>query len=251
MTKNPSLTIVLAAFNESRGLRGAYETAICAMQKSGIQDYEILIASVAAPDGSHDGTPDIAALIAKEDLRVRSLHTNGYVGMGRKYRESVMAASKDYIIMIPGANHILESTLVNVFNHIGQASVVLTYTKNPEARPFYVRFVSKSFITLCNLLFGLNMKYFNGITLYRRKLLLKVPMSSDSPAYNAEILIYLLKSGVDYIELPQEVDEKIIKKPGKTFMLKNVLPSLKTLISLLWKVRFQRKRIVINQKYHD
>lgn len=246
----PSLTVIITAFNEARQLKNACETTSRAIQKSGIKDYEILIASVTAPDGSHDGTPDIAALIAKEDSRVKSLHTNGYVGMGYKYRESVMAASKDYIIMIPGANHILESTLVDVFNHIGRASVVLTYTKS-ETRPFYVRFVSKSFVILCNLLFSLNMKYFNGITLYPRELLLKVPMTADSPAYNAEILIYLLKSNVDYIELPQEINPNTTSAPGRTFMLKNVLPSLKSLISLLWKVRFQRKRIALSQKYHD
>ena len=245
MAKKPSLSIVLAAFNEAHQLKEAYKNAISAIKKSGIEDYEILIASVAAPDGSHDGTPDIANQIAKEDPRVYSLHTNGYVGMGVKYRESVNMASKDYIIMIPGANHILESTLINVFQHIGQATLILTYTKNPNARPFHVRIVSKFFVILCNLLFGLNMKYFNGITIYPRELLLKVPMTADSPAYNAEILIYLFKSNVDYIELPQEVDPNIIAKPGKTFMLKNFLPSLKTLVSLFWKIHFQRKRIAI------
>lgn len=246
MTKKPSLTIVLAAFNEARRLRSAYETTLSAIQKAEIEDYEILIASVASPDGTHDGTPDIAVQIAKENPRVYSLHTDGYVGMGKKYRDAVKVASKDYIIMIPGANHILEKTLISVFTHIGKATLVITYTKDDKARPFYVRFVSKGFVTLCNLFFGLNMKYFNGITLYPRELLLRVPMTANSPAYNAEILIYLFKSNVDYIELPQEVNPNTVVIPGRTFMLKNVLPSLKTLISLFWKIHFQRKRVVIN-----
>lgn len=238
----------MPAFNEAPRIRAAYETATRAVAKAEISDYEILMTISTSPDGSHDGTPDIARQISTEDSHVKFLdNTPGFRGMGFRFREGFMAAGKDYVIMVPGANHTSEETLTNIFSHIGEAPLILTYTKNPEVRPIYVRLVSRSFVILCNIFFGLNLKYFNGICLYPRKLLQLVPMSSESPAYNAEILIYLIKSGVGYIELTQEINPKSSAVPGRTFAFKSAIGSLKTLAALFWKIHFQKKRIPIEK----
>lgn len=244
----PSVSVIMPAYNEGPRLKAAYETVTRAVKKAGIDDYEILMTISVSPDGAHDGTPDTANQIAKEDFHVKLPYAPGFKGMGFRFREGFMAATKDYVIMVPGANHTAENTLVNIFNHMGEASLIVTYSKNPEVRPFYVRLVSNGFVILCNILFGLNLKYYNGICLYPRKLLQQVPMAADSPAYNAEILIYLLKSGVDYIELHQELNPKSASVPGRTFTFQNVLGSLKNLSFLFWKIHFQRKRINLEQR---
>ena len=238
----PSLSVIMPAFNEGPRLKAAYETVSRAVRKAGIDDYEILMTISISPDGTHDGTPDTAASIAKEDSHVKLPYTPGFKGMGHRFREGLTAATKDYVIMVPGANHILENTLVEIFNRMGKAPLIITYTKNPEARPPHVRMVSKSFAALCNLAFGLNLKYFNGICLYPRKLLQQVTVA-DSPAYNAGILIQLLKSGIGYIELPQELNPVSAGVPGRTFAFGNVVASLKTLILIFWLVNFQKKKI--------
>lgn len=240
----PSLSVIMPAFNEGPRLRAAYETVSRAVRRAGIDDYEILMTISISPDGTHDGTPDTAAGIANRDSHVKLPYTPGFRGMGYRFREGLSAATKDYVIMVPGANHILENTLVEIFNHMGRAPLVITYTKNPEVRPLNVRLVSKSFATLCNIIFGLRLKYYNGIALYPRKLLQQVVVA-DSPAYNAGILIQLLKSGVDYIELPQELNPVSAGVPGRTFAFGNVTASLKTLAMIFWRVQIQKKRVQI------
>lgn len=238
----PSISIIMPAYNEGPRLKAAYETVTRAVKKAGIDDYEILITISVSPDGTHDGTPDTANQIAKEDFHVKLPYTPGFKGMGFRFREGFMAASKDYVIMIPGANHTAENTMVNIFNHAGEMPLILTYSKNPEVRPFYVRLVSNGFVTLCNLLFGLNLKYYNGICLYPRELLRQVTIA-DSPAYNAGILVQLLKSGVPYLELTQELNPQSASVPGRTFAFQNVTASLKTLVWLFWKIHFKKERI--------
>ena len=240
----PSLSVIMPAFNEGPRLKAAYETVSRAVGKAGIDDYEILMTISISPDGTHDGTPDAAANIAKEDVHVKLPYTPGFKGMGYRFREGLLAATKDYVIMVPGANHILEKTLVEIFGHMGKAPLVITYTKNPEVRPSNVQFVSKGFAALCNIIFGLNLRYYNGIALYPRKLLQQV-IVADSPAYNAGILIQLLKSGVGYIELPQELNPVSAGVPGRTFAFSNVIASLKTLAMIFWLVQIQRKRVQI------
>lgn len=240
----PSISIVMPAYNEGPRLKAAYETVTRAVKKAEIDDYEILMTVSISPNGTHDGTPDNAIQIAKEDPHVKLPYTQGFRGMGFRFREGFLAATKDYVIMVPGANHILEDTLINIFAHMGRAPLILTYTKNPEVRPFYVRLVSNGFVNLCNFIFNLNLRYYNGICLYPRKLLQQVTIA-DSPAYNAGILIQLLKSRVGYLELPQELNPKSASVPGRTFAFSNVMASLKTLVIIFWKVHFKKEKINI------
>jgi len=237
-----SLSIIMPAYNQASGLKRAYLGALGALHGAGISDYEIFIVTNISPIGSHDGTPDIAQQLANSDFHVKAIHYNSYVGLGFKYRETLKLASKEYVVMVPGSGDCVVGKMVDVFRHIGRVSVIFTYTINPKARAFYMRFAAKTFVVLCNILFGLNLKYYNGLSVYPRGLLARVPMTSDNPAYNAEILIYLLKSGFDYIELPQEI-RRPSTGPGKTFRIGSVFGSLKTLMYLFWNVQIKRVRI--------
>lgn len=241
-TMKPSLTVILLAYNEAQSIRSAYETAVRALRQAGILDYEILIITNSAPDGTHDGTPDIAVQIAKEDPSVRCFHYNNYAGLGFKYRKGIELSQKEYITWIPGDDDTVESSFINNLKHLGEVPAVITYTINTKARPFYIRFVSRCFVLLCNILFGLRMKYYNGFTIYSKELLREVPMTVDNPAFMAEIIIYLIKSGVKYIELSQEIKKS---GAGKTFCLKSVLEVSGSLALLFWRINIRRERIKI------
>ncbi len=241
-SKKLSLTVVIPAYNEIRAIRDTYENVRQALEESAIADYEILFATNSAPDGTHDSTPEVASQIAKENPHARHIHYARYAGLGFKYRNTVKIATKDYIIMIPGSNVIEKKSLIESFSNIGKAPLTIAYTINPEARPFIVKFVSKGFITLCNILFGLRLKYYNGTCMYLRKILNLVPMSADNPCYNAEIVIYLLKSGIKYIEIPQTIRKVSV---GRTFNLKSVWDTSGTIISLFWNIYFKKIKIAI------
>lgn len=236
-----SLSVIIPAYNEVKNLRAAYESAKRALTKAGITDYEIIIITNDRPDGTNDGTPAIAAQIQKENLHTILLH-NPYVGLGYKFRQGARAANKSFVTLIPGDNETLEESAADIFSHTGEADAVITYTGNKEVRPWKRRCVSWGFTTLCNCLFGLRMKYFNGICIFRRDLLRASPLTCDNFAYMAEIIIYLVKSGVRYIEVAQ-----LIKPTSESasFKFKSVLECLGTLASLFWKIHFRRQRVTI------
>ncbi len=232
----------MPAYNEVGAIREAYDSTTRAVGQAGISDYEIIIITNTDSSGNHDGTPTVAAQIAKEDFHARHIHFNNYVGLGFKYRQGVESAQKDYTMMVPGDNDTIESSLASILRYLGKAPVVITYTINPEARPFYIRFVSKGFVVFCNILFSLRMKYYNGICIYSKNLLQQLPAFSDSPSYNSEILIRLIKSGVKYIEAPQEIKKSFA---GKTFRLKSVFEVLRAMALLFWEINIKGKRIKI------
>lgn len=245
---NKSLTIIVPAYKEVKNIEVAYRSVSNALRQNGIADYELLIITnnFRTPDQVgrlDDGTPAIAELIVTQNPKVKHFHNHAYVNLGYKYRQGVKAATKDYVMMIPGDNETQADSLVSILSHLGEAEIITSYTVNQEVRAFKRRFVSQGFTTLCNILFGLRMKYYNGICIHPRKLLQKVPMRSNNFAYMAEILIYLVKSGVNYKEVPMVV--KPITNISTAFKLRSVFECLGTLARLFWRIHFKRERITL------
>ena len=241
---NRSLTVIVPAYREIKNLLPAYESILRILEKSKINDYEIIIITNTRRDGTDDGPPDVAAQIASDYPHTRHIHNDTYVGLGYKYYQGAQAATKNYLIMIPSSGEFVEDTIPGVINHIGKAEIIVTYNSNPHSRAFKRRFVSKGFTILCNTLFGLNLKYYNGLNILPRKDIKDIPTRSEGFTYMAEILVYLIKSGVSYIEIPWDV------KPAKgpqalhsAFNFRTVLESLGTVANLVCQVHFLRKRI--------
>jgi len=221
----------------------AYESTLRALAKAQIYDYEIIIVTNLRLDGSNDGTPDIADAIAGYDLNVRHIYNADYVNIGYKFRQSIRVAKKEYVTWFPGDNELTEDSMVEILKHTGQADIIAVYTANQEVRALKRRLASKGFIFICNLLFGLNLKYFNGHCIIRRKLVMAVPMSTDSFAFMAEILIYLIRSGVKYIEVPMRI--RPITNISSSFKLKSVIECYGLLAKLFWKINILQQRVVI------
>lgn len=230
----------MPAYNEVKNLRLAHESVLRILQKAGIFNYEIIITTGMRRDGSRDDTTDIANRIAEEYEFTKSLYCDHFVGLGHKYHEAVQVATKEYIILIPGDGEFIEDSIVDVLGHIGEEKIIITYPDNPEVRKFKRRFISRSFTILCNILFGLNLRYYNGLNILPRRYLRKVTMECDNFAYMAEILIYLVKSGISYIEVPFGTKLSV---SSSAFNFRSVLETLGTLALLFWNIHFKRVRI--------
>lgn len=240
------LSIIMPAYNEVENIRPSYETLTRALLIAGVEDYEILIMTVTDPGGKHDGTPDAAAELAKEDSRVRHFHTPFFAGLGFKYREGIHAATKDYVMLYPAHNLTEESSLVNILLRVGQADAIFTFTDNPQVRPNEARFVSQNYVRLCNILFGLNLRYYNGISVVRLDLLRQIPLTADDHSCMAEVVAYVVKSGVGYIELPQIL--KASARTGRAWNVENAFKVMGALGSLFWRLNIKEERLAIETK---
>lgn len=238
-----SLSIIIPAYNEFSNLKLALESTIRALKKAGIFDYEIIIITNTRRDGSHDGTPNIAAQLTREHPNVSHIHNPAYVNLGFKFRQGVKSARKDYITWVPGDNETVESSIAEIISHTGEAPMVISYTSNKQVRTWKRNFVSRGFTVLCNILFGLNLKYYNGICIYPRQMLQAVPMSSDNFAYMAEIIIYLVKSGTGYIQVPMEIKPT---SASASFKIRSVFEALGTLALLFWNIHIKRVRVALD-----
>ncbi|MBU1199350.1 MAG: glycosyltransferase family 2 protein [Nanoarchaeota archaeon] len=219
-----SITVVVAAYNEEGYLERAIKKYVNALNKTPL-DYEILIIN----DGSKDRTDEIANQLAKKYPQVRVSHNKRNRNLGYVFRKAVRLAKKNYITLFPGEGELLASSIRKNLSYIGKADIIVPHIGNPKLRPFYRRVISSGFTTLLNLLFGLHLKYYNGHVINKVKVLRKTRMTTDSFAYEAEILIRLLKGKkkYSYIQVPYYTE----KRTGKSAALK-----IKNLIMVCWTV---------------
>lgn len=225
MTAKSSITVFVPAFNEEENLQRAVKGVLEALIKVNPPDYEIIILNAF----SSDGTGEIADNLSEEYKKIKVIHRKSWYGLGANYMEGVRQASMSYFVLFPGDNENSTDSLAKSLEYIGKADIIVSYTLNTQVRSLHRRIVSRFFVYLLNFLFNLKLKYYNGNAVYKTDMLKKVSVRSEDFAYNAEILIKLIKSGQSFIEVGIE-----IKPTGKTaiFNIRNVFGVIKSIMLL-------------------
>lgn len=233
-----SISIIIPAYNEEKSLADAVKT-INGVVGGIFKDYELLILD----DGSSDRTGAIADNLAKKNVRIRVIHFGRNRGFGYAYRQGVYLSSKKYVMMVPGDNEILKKSIKDILKHAGEADIIIPYIINKKVRPVTRRLISVCFTNLLNLLFGFHLKYYNGLVLYESSLVKKVKMTTDSFAFQAEILIRLLKRGCSYKEVPMYIKKPDEGHKTKVFKIKNLIGVASSITRLFFEINFASKRL--------
>ncbi len=226
MNKKRSLTVVMPALNEERHLEEAVASARARIEPY-FAEWEILIFN----DGSSDRTGEIADRLAASESRILAFHHATPKNLGGVYREGVIRATKEFIIMIPGDNENGGESLDDVLDLAGTADIIIPYVKNPSVRVFTRRVISRTFVILVNLLSGCRIRYYNGTVLHRSEILKKHGFKTDGFGYQAEILVDLIRRGYTY----SQVGIELTPKPAGTtsaFRLANIVKVAKFMITL-------------------
>lgn len=229
-----TVSILIPAYNEERNLAAAVEGARSALARVNPSDHEIIILNA----NSSDTTGAIADEIGASDNKVRVIHRREWAGLGANYLEGVRSASMEYFVMFPGDNENSWESMAECLELAGTADIIIPYTLNTEVRAWHRRFISSAFINLLNHLFGLQLRYYNGNAVYRTELLRRVEIRSQDFAYNAEILVKLIRSGHSYREHGIK-----IRPTGTTaiFGLKNIFGVLRTITLLFVEVKITNR----------
>jgi glycosyltransferase involved in cell wall biosynthesis/putative flippase GtrA len=243
-----NLSIIIPAFNEGEGLEQAVKGLYFLLQENGmLEGCEFLIFN----DFSSDNTGEVADNLAKELNNVRVIHNKKNMGLGYNFQEGARQARGEYVTWSPGDNENLPESIIKTLRMVGKADIVIPYTSNMEVRPLSRRILSNLYTKINNTIFGLNLKYYNGLSVYKRELLVSLPVITNSFAFAAEILVTLLKSGTSYVEVPIEIQPRLSGK-SSALKLKNIIKVIKTISSLFLRINVRGgKKIVSEFKKSD
>lgn len=234
--RKPSISFVIPALNEEANISAAVREAVAALGDR-FEDYELLLFD----DGSTDRTGAIMDGLAIADPKhVHVTHNASPRNLGGVYKQGIERASMDYILMVPGDNENPGHALQAPFDAIGQADIVLPYPVNSAVRGAARHLVSRLYVGLLNVLFGLRVRYYNGTVIHRTANLKGLPIKTSSFAYQAEILIKLLCAGKTFVEVPIRIDPPKAGRRSRAFRWKNMVQVGRTLGELFLDVRIRR-----------
>jgi len=236
MTKR--LSIFIPAYNEEGNLEATIRELWTSLERTPLADYEIIIVN----DGSTDRTQAIAEELRRKDPKIRVINNKKNLGLAKTHRIGAHAATFEYVGWIPGDNGFPAASSERWLAPLGHADIIQTYLLNSEVRYAGRRVISKAYTRAMNALFGLDLKYYNGIQIYRRELIQNIETFADGFALLSEILVKLLASGNTYIEVGINMTERA-QGESKAVKLQNILDVITTVIRLFCEIKiFHRKR---------
>jgi glycosyltransferase involved in cell wall biosynthesis len=197
-----------------------------------IQTYEIILVD----DGSTDRTGSIMDRVTADLPHTRTLHNSPNIGLGASYARGLSEAKLDYVMMLCGDGGLPAASLQPIFAKIGSADIVIPYMVNLREIKTPLRYaISRAYTLLINLLFGYNLRYYNGLPVHRRSSLEQISITSSGFAFQAEILIKLLRLGHTFVDVGVEGVEPTNRSTA--FHLKNLLSVGTTLYKLVREIR--------------
>jgi glycosyltransferase involved in cell wall biosynthesis len=191
-----TITIAVTCLNEEKNLRDTIETIFKANEGIGF-DLDIIIVN----DGSTDGTLEVARELQASGKNIRIISHQTPKGLGTAFVKGAILARGEYFSLFPGDNEITEEYMKALFSKVGQADLILSYPTNNEIRPRERRIVSKIYVSIYNLLFGLNLKYYNGPAFFKTSVLNDIAFVSRFFSYHSEAVVKFIKKGHPYTEV--------------------------------------------------
>jgi len=211
-----SLTVFVPAYNEVDNLAPTVETIMRALSVS-VEEYEVIVVD----DGSTDGTREVADVLAARYPEVRVIHNPRNMGLGYGWMRAIEAATKSSFIFVPGDDTWPYRSLLELFGNLGKADVITSFTTNPEIRSPVRRVLSSIYTTSLNLLFGLDMQYYHGLTIYPSEFLRAHPITTYGFASMAEALLRAIHEGLSFIEVACAIEDRA-KGRSKALTAKNL-----------------------------
>lgn len=234
-----SISLIMPAYNEEDTIEFSVRSA-CEKLRLHKFDYEIFIFN----DGSTDRTGKIAERLASTEPKIKVFHNAKNMNLGYNFARGIKMASKEYAGLLPCHGQTDPVSFDAILTALAGVDVVITYIFNPEARPWARNIISRINVMIINVIFGLRLKYYH-LNFYRTEILKKVPISTNSYAMMVELLVYAVKSGATYVQIPILLRKREFGK-SKALRPKNIFNILKTYVRLFWQIRVLRKRINLN-----
>ena len=220
----PSLSIIIPAYNEAENIIDTLDNVTRALEPLAVR-HEILVID----DGSTDATAALVTSNLNRFPAVRLLVNQRNMGFGWSYRRGVDAAGLDHIVMVHGDNAWGFETLREFFSRVGEADVIVGYTRDMWATRTKTRTViSKAYTLAVNLITRRHLKYYNGLQIHTAPVLKSLRIQSSGYGFQSEVLVKSLRRADTVIEVPMDLIERE-KGESKAFRLKNFVDVFRTL----------------------
>ena len=224
-----SVTLMVPCLNEEKNVAATLDNIRAAVDRLKI-GYEVIVID----DGSTDRTSEkVREYQAQHPEMPLFLHRNEINrGLARNFVDGAFMARGWYYRMVCGDAVEPPEAIANVLSHIGAADLIIPYTDQPVGKALGRRLLSNVYSKVVNLCSGYDIRYYNGLAVYRTFDLLRMHTQSRGFGFQAETITRMLDSGLTYREIPSVSFERTEGK-SKAITLHNWLSTGYTLFRIL------------------
>lgn len=203
------MTVFIPAYNEEGNLANCVEVVLSKMDELG-EIAELLIVD----DASQDSTARLADQLADQHPQVRAVHHPQNLGIGGGFRTAVQHANGEWMILIPADLALQPDELRRYFDASEGADIVVGLRSDRSDYTLLRRLVSWTNIQLIRTLFGIELRQFQYISMYRMEVLRQIEIEYwQSAFFLAEILIKAHDLGKRLVEVEIHYAPRLTGKP--------------------------------------
>ena len=229
------ISFIVACYNEEKNITETINSIILANRKLKDKKYEIIIID----DHSTDNSKNILNKLKKKFKFIKLKKNKKNLGYGGTVKVGIKKAKGDYIIWIPGDNSHASSELVKILKYKNKYDIVSTFYTNTETRSRFRNNFTKFYTPILNILFGLNLPYYNGVTLIKKKIFSKFNIVTNSHSFHLEIWVNIFlinKYSIKFV--PTLLNDRI--KGATAFKFKNSIKVLFNFLRLYFYFLFKK-----------
>ena len=226
------ISFVVPAHNEETRIEKTIDEILSACSAEKIENIEIIVVN----DFSSDGTKNIVKKKIESTNSKIILYSNDLnIGFGGSIKQGFKIAQKEYVFWIPGDNAHPASEIKKILKFFKQnqnLNAISTYYTNTEKRNFFRQLFTNLYTPFLNLIFGLKLNYYNGLTLINKKFLDKINIKTNAHCWQVEMWVKLNKlNSFKYGFVPTLLFED--DKSTNVFKPRNSIKVLSVIIRLI------------------
>lgn len=236
MKINQSLTVVVTALNEEKNILQCLELLKLFLSKH-LLNYQIVFVD----DGSTDETfAKVSSFGPDEKIKILKMEKNS--GVGACIKAAIPHIETEWFCWFPSDLEFLPEVLLDALKFHESLDLIVTYPANSEKIRSRMRYyLSRTFTKIINVSFSLNLKYYNGITFYRKSAVSHLEINSNRFFFHAEFLIKSLKKkNCPYIEVPIIISARAGGK-SNAIKLKVFADVMYCYLKNLWELKLDRR----------
>lgn len=182
---DPSLTLVIPAYNEVSTLEGAVCEALEVLP-SLVPSFEILVVD----DGSTDGTGLLADRLSREHPEIRVIHHPVNRGFSGAMRSGLWSATGEWVALGPADRQANWKDLARFLDIAHSYDMIFSYRTGRDDSIFR-KLMSRLWFAWLRLLFGVEIPQFSSLFLFRRAVVQQSQAAVSDRASNMLPVLYL------------------------------------------------------------
>jgi len=231
-----SISIIIPCYNEEKNICNTIKEVQESVNYLNF-NYEIIIID----DGSFDSTFKLINRNFSKTKNIKIFKNENNLGLSKTLTIGFSKASYNYLTWVPGDNNHPKDGLIASYELISKGyDFIIPFHSNLRDRKYYRYLISNLYTYILNIISKNNIRYYNGLIVFRRKLFNRDKFflySRFNMSFLAAILVYMLNKSNNFTEISVMISEDEYSR-STSLNYKNILVSLYFFTCLIFNEKY-------------